>query len=328
MKARIDHELLPELSGAGANIVFIDPPDHPNVGDSAIFLGEIDFLRRAVPTANMLYFDRHSFSDAALPIIERADLIFLHGGGNFGDIWPSHHRLRMSILSQFPHKRIVQFPQSIHFQDEATLSETARLIEKASQFTLLTRDVYSMQYAEQRFQCRIKLCPDMAFAMKEIRRKRAIVRYLCLLRTDKEVATNHQAVISALSEEEQRYELVDWLSEQNTVTKRADKLMRKIYRRSSDAMYLAGHLAFRARERYARSRLGVGISLLSRGETVITDRLHGYIISTLLDIPSLVFDSYDGKIFSFHRTWMHDSPKARIMTSIEEFRKTIYEAKN
>ncbi len=58
----------------------------------------------------------------------------------------------------------------------------------------------------------------------------------------------------------------------------------------------------------ARDRLDRGLSLLSRGRTVVTDRLHAHILATLLGILSnFVADNSYGKISEFAATWRPSS---------------------
>jgi exopolysaccharide biosynthesis predicted pyruvyltransferase EpsI len=42
------------------------------------------------------------------------DPILLHGGGNFGDVWPGFQRFREQVIRESPNRRIIQLPQTIH----------------------------------------------------------------------------------------------------------------------------------------------------------------------------------------------------------------------
>ena len=77
-------------------------------------------------------------------------------------------------------------------------------------------------------------------------------------------------------------------------------------------------LAFAVRLKYARSRLNYGIALLSSGRRVITDRLHGMILATLIGRDVIAFDSLDSKVRSFHETWLRGSPSTRFAQSSGE----------
>jgi pyruvyl transferase EpsO len=51
---------------------------------------------------------------------------------------------------------------------------------------------------------------------------------------------------------------------------------------------------------------------------VITDRLHGHVLSMILGIPHVVIDNSYGKVLSFVNTWSIESPLVRIARSVEE----------
>jgi pyruvyl transferase EpsO len=52
------------------------------------------------------------------------------------------------------------------------------------------------------------------------------------------------------------------------------------------------------------------MDLLSRGRVVITDRLHGHVLATLLGLPHCVMDSQYGKVRALWDTWTHEVPDA------------------
>jgi pyruvyl transferase EpsO len=47
---------------------------------------------------------------------------------------------------------------------------------------------------------------------------------------------------------------------------------------------------------------------LSAGRVVVTDRLHGHILSLLLGIPHVVLDNSYGKLHQFVAAWTESSP--------------------
>jgi len=53
-------------------------------------------------------------------------------------------------------------------------------------------------------------------------------------------------------------------------------------------------------------RIRRGVSLISRGRQLISDRLHAHIIGTLLDEPQVLLDNNYGKISRFIDTWQSD----------------------
>lgn len=61
-----------------------------------------------------------------------------------------------------------------------------------------------------------------------------------------------------------------------------------------------------------------GFELLGSARFVITDRLHGHILSTLIGVPHVLMDSKLGKNLNFHNTWTRDCECTRIAFSIEQ----------
>jgi exopolysaccharide biosynthesis predicted pyruvyltransferase EpsI len=323
LRDKVHAALTPLIGERSQRICLVDPPDHPNVGDNAITLGELDYLADAFPGARVFSYDIHSFSEGASRYVDEADVLLIHGGGNFGDIWPHHHRIRLNFLRQFPHKRIIQLPQSVHFSEEAALRETAEAIAGHPDFTLIVRDQRSYDFAQRSFSCRVELVPDMAFAMKPIVRKPPARDFFGLLRTDKEVRANHRAIIQALEDSGRSFVTDDWLEHDPPLLSRATRLSSRVVRRAPDLMapHASGLLALR--RRYAEKRVEYGIGLLSQGKAVVTDRLHAHILSCLLSIPNVAFDSFDRKISAFYETWTHIAPTAGVSSDPAELPKHL-----
>lgn len=319
---KIDEEITP-VTGRNSleKVVLADIPVHPNVGDDAITLGELTFLRKHHKNIKVSAFPYNLLSTQIYGLLEQADTIFLHGGGNFGDIWPHHHNVRLEILDSFPNKNIVQFPQSIHFSDKVALEKTRRSVAKARNFTLFVRDKRSYSFAKAEFNCDVRLCPDIVFSLGEKEPKAPQVQFECLLRTDKEIREEKSdAVQRVLRNKQHSFEVNDWL--ENSFWEKRYLNVWNILRHSISSRLLVKH-GMPLLESYATSRVNYGLRTLSRGEAVVTDRLHGYILSTLLGRKRYVFDSYDGKIRAFHDTWLSEDPSAIFCNSVEEFNSKI-----
>ena len=230
-----------------------------------------------------------------------------------------HHDLRMRILERFSHKPIIQLPQSIYFSDQAKLRATSAKIRMQSSFILFVRDLNSFEFARRVFECEVVLAPDMAFAMPSITRNSSAVEYLCLLRTDKEVAIDHQIITNILSASDKSFEVCDWVTKSRHLAARLDTKLNGLTRRYPAVTAPFRSIAMHLRQHNATQRLLYGIELLSKGSIVVTDRLHAHILCCLLDIPHFVFDSLGGKISAFHATWTQDSTNTQLITSPAEF---------
>jgi exopolysaccharide biosynthesis predicted pyruvyltransferase EpsI len=312
---KIRAALEPLLRGHDDHICIIDPPGHANVGDNAILLGELDYIDEHHPKSRTSFYDVGNYTAKADRHIDEASILLLHGGGNFGDLWPRHHAIRKTILRNFRHKRIVQLPQSISFSDDAELRETQTLVDAHPDFHLIVRDEKNYAFALKNFSCEVSLAPDMAFAMQPIRRKPARLDAQCLLRGDKEVVADHEAITATLTKTGASFAVDDWLEDPETLSRRLDRKLNVISRNHPSLTALFQPQMMWTRRLYARRRLDVGIALLSRGRYVVTDRLHAHILSSLLDIPNFVFNSLDGKIGAFHAAWMEGRAHAWIVES-------------
>lgn len=61
-----------------------------------------------------------------------------------------------------------------------------------------------------------------------------------------------------------------------------------------------------------------GFEHLGSARFVITDRLHGHIMSAIIGVPHVLMDSKLGKNLNFHNTWTRDCECTRITSNISE----------
>ncbi|MGH6967362.1 MAG: polysaccharide pyruvyl transferase family protein [Phenylobacterium sp.] len=286
----------------------LDFPGHPNVGDSAIWAGEMAYLRRYASALPAYVASLRNFSMDDLRQRCPTGPIYIHGGGNFGDLWPHHQAFRNRLLEQTRGQPLIQFPQSIHFASPERRDEAARLIERHGRFTLFVRDHESLHLARRHFQCDTILCPDMAFFIGPIARPRAPeLDVLCLLRTDVETSGPAEHSDSGLS-----LRVTDWLVEPRTRLRLAKACG------ALRAALLQGPGAFRfgAFNSAAEARVRRGSDLLASGRAVVTDRLHTHILCLLLGIPHAVLDNNYGKVGRFISCWTSASPLTHRSTSM------------
>ena len=276
-------------------LALVDFPDHSNVGDSAIWLGEMAYLRKR-SRLPAYYSAIADFEDDACRAAIGDGPILIHGGGNMGTLWPKHEAFRLHLLRTHRGRPIVQMPQSIHYADPAAAKEMAQAIREHGRFTLLVRDARSLAFAEQHFDCDIRLCPDAALMLGRQHRATATVPVFALLRTD------HERAAGTADTSPAGVAVDDWLDEDPA---------KKHYLRLSLALgriVTRDPMARRAarQRRLAEWRLQRGLAMLSTGELVVTDRLHAHILSLLLDIPHVLLDNSYGKVAGFAHQWTGD----------------------
>lgn len=302
---RID-EVLGPLLPPGVPLALLDYPNHYNVGDSAIWLGEAEWLRRR--GANVVYVcDVETYSPQRLADrVGREGIILLHGGGNLGDFWYHHQQFRERVIQEFPDNPIVQLPQTIFFVNPWAADNAAKIFNAHPNLTVLCRDQPSLEFSQKRFTARAALCPDMALALGPIPRPvEPEVDVVWLARTDTEsVGAKPPGDMTGV-------ERVDWLEEGSSPTRdRNHDLSQQIRKAPADWQAIQDELGA-TYDPLARERVMRGCRLLGRGRAVITDRLHGHILATLLGIPHVVLDNYYGKIAGFREAWTKDCGLAR-----------------
>lgn len=274
--------------------VLLDYPDHPNVGDSAIYGGEVSATKRifGAPPAYVCKFNT-DWDQISRGIPEDA-VILLHGGGNFGDIWEYYQRFRETVMARYPSRRIIQLAQSMHYGNPERMVETARAIAGTERLTLLFRDHESIALAQEHFDCDIHLCPDAAFAIGPLPLPaEPKVDLLLMLRDDKEsvkpaidparLPASH-IVDDWGADEPDLYQKATWAGRTTALRTRN---IRDLGRQARMTSYF---------DALAQMRIDRGLRKLAQARFIITDRLHVHIMSTLLGIPHAFLDNSYGKI--------------------------------
>ena len=309
-------QVLRQVIPIGEPCALIDYPDHPNVGDSAIWLGERVFLEQH--GSKIAYScSARTYDEAALRAAMPRGTVLIHGGGNFGTLWPHHHELRERLLATLRDYRVVQLPQSIHYDDPAALQHTAQLVRNHPAFTLLVRDQTALGIARDALGANALLCPDSALLLAgKLRRQAPQVDCLVLARSDKERACDGLA--NAFAQLGFSVAAQDWLDEpRGTLHRIRDRLANRARGAAAGSRWFQVAMLL-VWDRLAWQRTRRGCQVLSRGRIVVTDRLHAHILCTLLGIPHIVLDNNCGKLSGFIRCWTAEHPLCHLAGSVEE----------
>lgn len=310
LRARLLETLRPVVAPLDA-FALIDFPNYPNVGDSAIYLGQLECLRALGAPRPRFICDFRTYDRAELARrIGLSGTILLTGGGSFGDLWPTAQHLREEIVRAFPRNPIVQLPQTIYFQTPQALQQARASLNAHDNFTLLVRDRRSLEIAGNEFTAHALLCPDMAFGLGPLERPRRPGHpVVWLLRTDKESAIAAGSIPIGVRG--------DWLDEPATRLRSLGYALTSAVRRPALAR-VARPLLTSVYAPLARQRLRRGLRTLSAGHVIVTDRLHGHILSLLLALPHVVLDNSYGKLSSFVATWANGIDGVHCAGSIAE----------
>lgn len=309
-------DVLAETVGQGQRVALVGFPDHPNVGDNAIWLGELAALKELRTEVAITWSAWGYDADLVRRRLGGQGKLLLHGGGNLGDEWPVHQRMRQRVIAEFADLPIVQLPQSVHFNAAESLEDARTVFDAHPDLTLLCRDPRSAQVAEREFaNARIRLCPDAAFGLSQLDGRRGDgAGVLWLTRTDEERRGGR------LCADRPGHRTADWLSEHRGslgwegsygVKLRVQAVLQRAMRGHRALAPATGALAT-VQRRAAWQRVRFGAGLLSSARVVVTDRLHAHVLCLLLGVPHVVVDTGYGKIESFVRAWSIDAHEVRL----------------
>jgi exopolysaccharide biosynthesis predicted pyruvyltransferase EpsI len=286
-------------------------PNHSNVGDSAIWLGQLAYLRRRGGRVAYMC-DEWSYDPGELARRLGDGTILIAGGGSLGDVWPDYERLREDVVERFHGNRIVQLPQTINFKEAANLERARGVLSAHPDFTLLARDRPSLEIATSQLGCTAQLCPDMAFALGPLDKERTPADgVLALVRSDEETSGARERLAGSELERD------DWPTQPTALRGTSRKLGALVGRHPRPFRHLAPPL-YRLYDRLADERLNAGREVLTRRRAVVTDRLHGHIMCVLLGVPHVCVDTGFGKIGGYAEAWTGGCELVHLAGSPEE----------
>jgi len=284
-------------------LVYLDYPVHRNVGDLLIYQGTRKWLTER--SAQVL--GSWNVRNFAFPELPAGNVILLHGGGNFGDLYPVHQAFRERIVRRYPANRIVVLPQTLHFSKAASLNATADILNAHRDLHLLVRDPYSQEIVQNHFtSSSCQLAPDMAsflYPLTDVSPENDHTGTLYLLRRDIE-ATSGDASAAASD-----VDSVDWADLLGSYrwTMRAFQTANLLFGRR-----MPGRL-FEARwHEVARRAIEHCATEFRANGHIVTSRLHGHILASLLGIPNTLLDNSYGKNSRYYDAWHASLPFASL----------------
>ncbi len=285
---------------ADRHVVYLDYPMHTNVGDLLIMMGTLAFLEKHGRRVRFSGTWKNTPRRGRFPV-GPDDVILLHGGGNFGDLYPYHQKFRERVIAEFPDNKIIVLPQSVHFDDAAELERAAERMLRHPDLTVFVRDYWSEGVLRPYFAERVRCAPDMAhqlwphFAALAGAPAAGAPRPLFFMRRDKEARPHFPAFAPHAAE------FLDW----SDIVPRAFSRMTRLFVYLAHAEYLLGR-NFRLGPAYCRQAAhsvdGVIRSLNAR-DVWLTSRLHGSLAGLLLGKPVFVVDNAQRKLTNYLATW-------------------------
>ena len=276
-------------------VAYIDIPTHYNTGDLLIYLGTEAFIKNH--DVNVVY--RALQRSVNHKKMVECDVIMVHGGGNFGDIYIKEHRIREGILKKYTDKEIVFLPQSIHFDSNLELKKTVDFLKGFKNVTFYTRDIESFNTAK--LICdNVVMMPDMAHSLHPLIEESELVdinklqkKILNLVRKDKEFVIKERKV-HKLS--------FDW----SDLCSPVDILLMKVIN-FMGIFHRLDKLKMNVWNMQVNLNVKTAIDKVYMHDVVYTDRLHGFILSYLLGKEIVMYDNSYGKINKYVTNWIAKS---------------------
>ncbi|HWK95873.1 MAG TPA: polysaccharide pyruvyl transferase family protein [Pseudolabrys sp.] len=293
-------------------IVYLDYPVHNNVGDLLIHQGADAFLDdygySVLGRFSMHDFTRRGRHDEAQVVlkpsirdldglVQRGCAIVLHGGGNFGDVWPQFQAFRELIIARYPETPIVILPQTIHFDSIAQRGRSARLLSAHRQLYIFVRDRESLAFLREA-NAGGELMPDMAHQLwgrPELSVPGPEHGTLVVRRRDRESRNMAGAV------------QFDWDELNSAVSRFTLRALRKWQTIDNPLRHsVPNYLLWRL---YRDRLVARAVARFRPFATIDTDRLHGMILAALMNKEVRYNEGSYGKLQRYAGLWLGGSDR-------------------
>ncbi|MBO4712072.1 polysaccharide pyruvyl transferase family protein [bacterium] len=283
---------------AKPKFIVVGSPTHTNLGDSAITIAQINFLKKIDPghdsTEELTFSEYNKDRKLYKKAISPKSVICGLGGGNMGNQWPEEELFRQNLIKDFPNNPIIIFPQTIFYLDNKTdgiKEESIKLYNNHLNLTLVAREQKSFEIMKELYpQCKVLLVPDIVlssskndFGVMASERNGVL---LCL-RSDAERKINDSKTDKIIEYLKLAFRKTDMYSDcEVTKENRAECLRKKM-------------------QEFCGAKL------------VITDRLHGMIFAAVSETPAIVIGNYNHKVSGSYE-WIKSLPYIKFADSIDE----------
>ena len=273
--------------------IICNAPSHYNYGDEAILMATKEFLKYYFPKYEQIeVYAAESIWNMRLInyIVNENDIIIMNGGGYFG-LYKSNVEGEVNIMKYFPNNHIIFFPCSILYNSE--FDKYIDIFNNHTNLTIITRDNTSFNIASNIFKnITIYNTPDLATRLnltflKKIEKRDGI---MLILRKDELLLTKENRIYI-----------------RDLAKKYFDKKV--VERDSNDFIVPLGSNKLNETFKF--------INNISQKKLIITDRLHGMILSIITNTPCIVFGNNYHKIESSYYSWFKNIEYAIFINKTE-----------
>ena len=272
-------------------VFLLNIPSHGNLGDHLISVVEQDFLKEICPEKRVLLVtsaDLYFSWRIALAFVRKEDILCITGGGFMGSLYGDEGRI-LAIIRKYRYNKIIFFPQSFYYEKTPSglkkTAKAARTLSMHKNLFVMTRDKTSyelvrnvlMRMAKER----VFLVPDITlYAHYPLDRHREGV--LWCVRNDAESLMKNEVLIE-------------------TISKNLSSSC--LNQRSTDT-----YSPYPIPEEEERNKVFAKLTEFASTQLVITDRLHGMILSAITDTPVIALDNISKKISQTYTLWLSNNP--------------------
>ena len=286
----------------GARAFVFLAADYGNIGDLAITAAQRNFVARMASEYHVIPVPISATRELIRSIrkqVAPGDLVTIIGGGNMGSLYPDIEELRQLVIRTFPNNRIVCFPQSLDWtqspQSDRALAGIVRTYSKHPDIHVFARESVSRDKLRALFadhaNVQIGYVPDVVLSASAAElgfdgRSEPSGILLCM-RDDRERSLAPEQ-LARLRNALEATGLGITVTDTHAGGARLDE--------AHCAHLLAAKLA-----QFAGARL------------VVTDRLHGMILSLVAGTPCLVLPNSNHKIRQTWQDWLRSVPQLRFV---------------
>ncbi|WP_157180174.1 MULTISPECIES: polysaccharide pyruvyl transferase family protein [unclassified Rhodococcus (in: high G+C Gram-positive bacteria)] len=302
-------------------MAIVDFPNHQNAGDSLIWLGQKEYLRRLGTNIGYVC-DISRYDPRILNDLVPEGPILIQGGGNFGDRWIPMQNFRERVIQDFPDRSIIQLPQSIDFSPGPRLEHAQKILSNHRDLTIFIRDRAGVMMTQELFPNNtVVFCPDLAFGNKPITPTAEPEKeFVFLKRRDSESVhgTNFPGA-EHISYIESEWGLTGLRAIQWAILHFPGAVAKRSFYARNTLQPLLAKLYDRQAELNVRNAIGI----LSRGDKVLTDRLHATVLASLMGKQVLAMDNSNGKVRAIYNDYLCRMPGTTFVDSEVDAKREI-----
>lgn len=300
-------KLIEEASRSYQKRMFIiGSSDRCNVGDQAIGIAERQIFNSFFSkdyqffeiTGDQYRFDRKRI----IKLINKDDIVFIHGGGNLGTLWMHEEILNRDIIKTFKDNLIIVLPQTLYLDDSKEAKKTKKIYSSHKRLYFLFRECNSYNLAKTFLdKSHINVVPDAVLTFRqEIKHADEQTNKAVLCFRD-----DHEKVIS----NSLIFEITTFLR----------YLGYEIYHISMlDKTFKFKDISLYERDEAVKNKLRE----IANADIVITDRLHCMIFSVLVGTRVLAFDNCSHKVSGVYK-FIDDFDNVKIANVNEDVNEQI-----